>query len=80
MVSRLVGRVKDACEEELFEPSCVEISFDDRTFGDDVAILDRLVLPLHDFADIESREARVMRGSARAGEYRLTSGECRSGR
>ena len=77
MVSRLLGWVKDAFEEEFFESSRIEIGFDDRTFVDDIAILDRLVLPLQDFTNIESGTARTFRGSARANEYRLTSGECR---
>ena len=55
----ILGRMKDAFEDELFEALGIEVGLDDRTFVDHLAVLHRLILPLHHLADVESRDEQV---------------------
>ena len=55
----VVIRTEDTAEEELVESSSVEISVDNRTLVDHVAVLHGLILPLHGLADIKPRGKTV---------------------
>ena len=67
----VVRRVKNVVENEFFETIGVEIRFDNRTFVHHLTVFDRLILPLHHFANVKPTSTNTVKRSSADEHLRL---------